>query len=565
MENKRETLRLKLSKSESSKLSPKLENLKRRVSTGRTSIEEQVLESKGKCKVCKREVRSKALQCDGCDQWVHVKCGRVSANEQIIFDDQKLNHPWFCSSCREKHWKKRMEANLTKEHLTNENEKLKNNYEASLIEQQMLIQENEKLKEEIKELKRHEVKEKIGNSTTKTLTEDMIEMHCQRCNMCTDKALTINSSGDPLCEKCLKVEKLSEELDKVKKSMTERQTQLMLKQIRIDESEKVNERLRTEIATLEMWIEQNQLGKPTGKYITIKKLDKNDISEKQIEVPVNKEKSQDAGKTNTNSGEEKEKIKVQVGHKQPTSNTEKESSVGKKDDNKNRTKNRNHKTQTQKKSSPKKSVNNKQDLQVKQCLNSQNDNEDRTMGTTKPKPLEKTAEKDHRAVLIIGDSIVRDQDKYFVDLKPRHRKRICMPGATLATIHSKCIEELEKTGNDTVHIINGGNNDIKHIKPSIIIDKMKQIIDLYKVKERTLCVTEILPRDSDPEKWQDETYVINQKLKQLCLEKKVLFIETYFEFYGNSDLYKKDGVHLNKNGSKELGSILNRAVETMGN
>ena len=220
---------------------------------------------------------------------------------------------------------------------------------------------------------------------------------------------------------------------------------------------------------------------------------------------------------------------------------------------------------SQKKGSPKKSVREKQDLEVKQNGKSSNDKKDTGTSAPEAKSPEKTAETDHRAVLIIGDSIVREQDKYFVDIEPRHRKRICMPGATLATIHNKCIEEIEETGNDTVHIINGGSNDMKQIKPTIMIEKMKEIIDLYKEKERTLCVTEILPRDSDSEKWQDETYIMNQKLKQLCLDNKVMFIETYFNFYGNSNYYKRDGIHLNHQGSKELGSILNQAVKTMGN
>ena len=172
---------------------------------------------------------------------------------------------------------------------------------------------------------------------------------------------------------------------------------------------------------------------------------------------------------------------------------------------------------------------------------------------------------DNRAILLIGDSIVRHQDKEFVDKKPKHRRRICMPGATLNHIHNRCVDEIEETGKDTIHIISGGSNDIKNIKPSIMLNKLRDIISMYSEKGRTLCVTEILPRYSDSDDWQDETYVINQKIKNMCQENNVKFIETYFKFYKNSSYYKEDGIHLNQKGSKELGLILNEAVESLGN
>jgi len=134
---------------------------------------------------------------------------------------------------------------------------------------------------------------------------------------------------------------------------------------------------------------------------------------------------------------------------------------------------------------------------------------------TEKNSSEKQIRKDKTAVLLIGDSIVRQQDKVFVEKAPKHRKRICMPGASLANIYDKCAEQIQETGKDTIHIINGGSNDIKQIKPANILKKLKSIIDLYDKNGRTLCVAEILPRMSDLEDLQDKTYIINQQIKKL--------------------------------------------------
>ena len=51
------------------------------------------------CKICKKSVgvRHKALQCDSCDQWVHIKCNRICTDTYKIL--QVSDHKWYCLIC----------------------------------------------------------------------------------------------------------------------------------------------------------------------------------------------------------------------------------------------------------------------------------------------------------------------------------------------------------------------------------------------------------------------------------------------------------------------------------
>ena len=51
------------------------------------------------CKNCKNNITnsSKAIQCDLCDSWVHIKCGVLDYIDYKFL--QNSNDPWFCISC----------------------------------------------------------------------------------------------------------------------------------------------------------------------------------------------------------------------------------------------------------------------------------------------------------------------------------------------------------------------------------------------------------------------------------------------------------------------------------
>ena len=53
------------------------------------------------CKICLKSVHSnhKAIQCDNCDNWIHIKCNKLESVDYELLKGKNL--PWFCISCNE--------------------------------------------------------------------------------------------------------------------------------------------------------------------------------------------------------------------------------------------------------------------------------------------------------------------------------------------------------------------------------------------------------------------------------------------------------------------------------
>ena len=51
------------------------------------------------CKICENNVTNsdKAIQCDLCDSWVHIKCNDLNYIDYKLL--QNSNDLWFCISC----------------------------------------------------------------------------------------------------------------------------------------------------------------------------------------------------------------------------------------------------------------------------------------------------------------------------------------------------------------------------------------------------------------------------------------------------------------------------------
>ena len=51
------------------------------------------------CKICSKAVENnhRALQCDECDTWVHIKCNQLNSATYKILKEDKT--PWYCIQC----------------------------------------------------------------------------------------------------------------------------------------------------------------------------------------------------------------------------------------------------------------------------------------------------------------------------------------------------------------------------------------------------------------------------------------------------------------------------------
>ena len=60
--------------------------------------------------------------------------------------------------------------------------------------------------------------------------------------------------------------------------------------------------------------------------------------------------------------------------------------------------------------------------------------------------------------------------------------------------------------------------------------------------------------------WLSHALGLNERLRRMCGENGVGFMDEWSSFYGRQELYARDGVHFSKKGVQELSEYLERAV-----
>ncbi len=93
-----------------------------------------------------------------------------------------------------------------------------------------------------------------------------------------------------------------------------------------------------------------------------------------------------------------------------------------------------------------------------------------------------------------------------------------------------------------------------------ILANYRRMIRRYKEKSPYIIVSGILPRIDAFTGFHRKASNINDRLKHLCQDEKVSFTNAWEHFYGNQDLYRPDGLHLNEIDSARLGRLLNDEV-----
>ena len=161
---------------------------------------------------------------------------------------------------------------------------------------------------------------------------------------------------------------------------------------------------------------------------------------------------------------------------------------------------------------------------------------------------------------LIGDSIVRGQLEEFCGRARATRRRLCMPGGRLDDITAACDEATAGSTNDTLLIIHAGTNDVLHTRSEELMEKYKRMIRTFRNKTNNIVISGILPRIQAPDSFYSKAFSTNNRLKQLCSQESVDFINMWDDFYNQRDLFLRDGLHLNDVGSARFGRLINSKV-----
>lgn len=173
--------------------------------------------------------------------------------------------------------------------------------------------------------------------------------------------------------------------------------------------------------------------------------------------------------------------------------------------------------------------------------------------------LEDENEDDH-SIILIGDSLVRDQSQEFCS-KGKKRKSLCFPGARIEDILMKFDDIVSNTPEDTTFVVQIGTNNVCSGRSEEILDKYKTLIGKFRESRRKLIISGLLPRYDASSLTLSRMLGINSRLEALCRQEENVFsIDLWDHFNCDRSLYARDGLHLNGIGKARLGRVLDENV-----
>ena len=169
-------------------------------------------------------------------------------------------------------------------------------------------------------------------------------------------------------------------------------------------------------------------------------------------------------------------------------------------------------------------------------------------------------EEDAHETRLTGDSLIASQLTEFCGRAPNSRKRYCMPGASIDEITAACDEVTNGATKDTLIVLHVGTNDVQKTRSEELLQKYRKLIQKYKVKSDNIIISGVLPKMYGENTFYNKAFSLNNRLKNLCRQEGVKFIDTWDNFYQKPELFGNDGLHLNSVGSARFGRLLSEAV-----
>ena len=160
---------------------------------------------------------------------------------------------------------------------------------------------------------------------------------------------------------------------------------------------------------------------------------------------------------------------------------------------------------------------------------------------------------------LVGDSMVRGQLVEFCGRSSNsRRKRFCYPGAKLDDITAACDDVTKDADRNTLLIVHAGTNDVQSTRSEELLEKYRRMIRRFKSKvdASNVIISGILPRVGAEQSFYNKAFSTNNRLKTLCSQENVQFVNFWDNFYRDTFLYQTDGVHLNSVGAARFGRLL---------
>ena len=173
---------------------------------------------------------------------------------------------------------------------------------------------------------------------------------------------------------------------------------------------------------------------------------------------------------------------------------------------------------------------------------------------------------DEGETILIGDSMVRGQGKYFVSRNKRKRWVKTMPGSGMEGI-TKSVQDLKIRNRNSNVIVQAGGNDLflkygQVGQTEKLLREIEKTIEIVKSKTDNGVIVGLLPREKVSDYALSKAIAINERTRAVCRTKGIRFLNFWDYFAGKKECFNRDGIHLNERGMQMLGNLYHSEVFT---
>ena len=166
------------------------------------------------------------------------------------------------------------------------------------------------------------------------------------------------------------------------------------------------------------------------------------------------------------------------------------------------------------------------------------------------------------STFLVGDSMIRQQLTEFCGRVKRRRRLFCMPGAGIDDVTDMMDKVSEEATNESLFVIHAGTNDVHKTRSEELLDKYRKLIQQYKTKSSNIIISGVLPRIEADDLFYSKAFSLNNRLRNLCKDNGVEFVNMWNDFYNRTGLFHSDGLHLSAVGAARFGRLINEAVRS---
>ncbi len=164
------------------------------------------------------------------------------------------------------------------------------------------------------------------------------------------------------------------------------------------------------------------------------------------------------------------------------------------------------------------------------------------------------------STFLVGDSMIHHQVTEFCGRVKRRRRLYCMPGAGIDDVTEMMDKVSEEATADTLFVIHAATNDVRKARSEEMLDKYRKLIQQYKTKSNNIMISGVLPTVAGDDLFYSKAFSVNSRLRNLCKDHGVEFVNMWNDFYDRTGLYHTNGLHLSAVGTARFGRLLSEAV-----